>query len=135
MNPPSPLHRRSACSSFLYFSSQPVAPVSSPTLASARVQRMIRTARGVSPASGRQGAGLSCPQPKVKLLSSGAKSDLLGGLCSPLVNAVPAGYFTQICNTTAAEQRAHSLYSTPHGPEAKPVRASSGRLPVKTHTH
>uniref|UniRef100_A0A8C6WYQ0 Si:ch211-160f23.5 n=1 Tax=Neogobius melanostomus TaxID=47308 RepID=A0A8C6WYQ0_9GOBI len=50
---------------------------------------------------------------------------------SPRLNAVPAGYFTQICNTTAAEQRAHSLYSTPHGPEAKPVRSSSGRLPAK----
>ncbi|KAF0044269.1 hypothetical protein F2P81_003427 [Scophthalmus maximus] len=44
---------------------------------------------------------------------------------------VPVGYFTQICNTAAAEQRANSLYSTPHGPEAKPIRSSSGRLPAK----
>ncbi|CAL8289698.1 unnamed protein product [Gadus morhua 'NCC'] len=47
------------------------------------------------------------------------------------MNTVPAGYFTQICNTTAAEQRSHCLYSTPHGPEAKPIRATSGRLPAK----
>ncbi|CAG10438.1 unnamed protein product, partial [Tetraodon nigroviridis] len=66
-----------------------------------------------------------------KLLSAGVKTEFFSaGLSSPLMNAVPAGYFTQICNTTAAEQRANSLYSTPHGPEAKPIRASSGRMPA-----
>eukprot|EP00066_Takifugu_rubripes_P001534 XP_003962775.2 PREDICTED: transcription factor E2F2 [Takifugu rubripes] len=93
---------------------------------------MMRMPKGVSPASGRPVAGLSCSQHKMKLLSAGVKTEFFSaGLCSPLMNAVPAGYFTQICNTTAAEQRANSLYSTPHGPEAKPIRASSGRLPAK----
>lgn len=99
----------------------------------------MRMPKGVSTASGRPAAGLSCSQHKMKLLSAGVKTEFFSaGLSSPLMNAVPAGYFTQICNTTAAEQRANSLYSTPHGPEAKPIRASSGRLPVKktptTHT-
>ncbi|TNM95331.1 hypothetical protein fugu_016414 [Takifugu bimaculatus] len=93
---------------------------------------MMRMPKGVSPASGRPAAGLSCSQHKMKLLSAGVKTEFFSaGLSSPLMNAVPAGYFTQICNTTAAEQRANSLYSTPHGPEAKPIRASSGRLPAK----
>lgn len=96
----------------------------------------MRMPKGVSTASGRPAAGLSCSQHKMKLLSAGVKTEFFSaGLSSPLMNAVPAGYFTQICNTTAAEQRANSLYSTPHGPEAKPIRASSGRLPVKTQTH
>lgn len=96
----------------------------------------MRMPKGVSPASARPAAGLSCSQHKMKLLSAGVKTEFFSaGLSSPLMNAVPAGYFTQICNTTAAEQRANSLYSTPHGPEAKPIRASSGRLPVKTQTH
>ncbi|XP_061699772.1 transcription factor E2F2 isoform X2 [Syngnathoides biaculeatus] len=55
-----------------------------------------------------------------------------GGLSSPPLSAVPVGYFTQICaNTAVVEQRAHSLYSTPHGPDQKPVRSSAGRLPAK----
>lgn len=96
----------------------------------------MRMPKGVSAASGRPAAGLSCSQHKMKLLSAGVKTEFFSaGLSSPLMNAVPAGYFTQICNTTAAEQRANSLYSTPHGPEAKPIRASSGRLPVKIQTH
>ncbi|XP_022606283.1 transcription factor E2F2 [Seriola dumerili] len=90
---------------------------------------MMRMPKGVSPASCRPAVGLSCPQQKVKVLS---KAELLGTvLSSPPMNTVPVGYFTQICNTTAAEQRANSLYSTPHGPEAKPIRSSSGRLPAK----
>lgn len=93
----------------------------------------MRMPKGVSPASGRAAMGLPCPQQKIKVLS---KTDLLGTvLSSPPINTVPVGYFTQICNTTAAEQRANSLYSTPHGPEAKPIRSSSGRLPVKNQTH
>lgn len=98
---------------------------------------MMRMPKGVSPASARPAAGLSCSQHKVKLLSTGAvKTEFFStGLSSPLMNTVPAGYFTQICNTTAAEQRANSLYSTPNGPEAKPIRSSSGRLPVKNQTH
>lgn len=96
----------------------------------------MRMPKGVSAASGRPAAGLSCSQHKMKVLSAGVKTEFFSvGLSSPLMNAVPAGYFTQICNTTAAEQRANSLYSTPHGPEAKPIRASSGRLPVKTRAH
>lgn len=96
----------------------------------------MRMPKGVSPAAGRQAAGLSCSQHKMKVLSTGAaKTDFfLTGLSSPQMNTVPAGYFTQICNTTVAEQRANSLYSTPHGPEAKPIRSSSGRLPVNTDT-
>uniref|UniRef100_A0A3B4BHA6 E2F/DP family winged-helix DNA-binding domain-containing protein n=1 Tax=Periophthalmus magnuspinnatus TaxID=409849 RepID=A0A3B4BHA6_9GOBI len=59
------------------------------------------------------------------------------GLGSPPLSSVPAGYFTQICNTNTTEQRAHSLYSTPHGPHGphcpggKPLRSSTGRLPTK----
>ncbi|XP_068608211.1 transcription factor E2F2 [Brachionichthys hirsutus] len=53
-------------------------------------------------------------------------------LSSPLMkNAVPTGYFTQICNTSAHEQRANSVYSTPNGPEAQPIRSTSARLPAK----
>ncbi|KAG7224144.1 hypothetical protein INR49_019879 [Caranx melampygus] len=90
---------------------------------------MMRMPKGVSPASGRAAMGLPCSQQKIKVLS---KTELLGTvLSSPPMNTVPVGYFTQICNTTAAEQRANSLYSTPHGPEAKPIRSSSGRLPAK----
>lgn len=96
----------------------------------------MRVPKGVPAAAGRPAAGLSCTQHKMKLLSAGVKTEFFSaGLSSPLMNAVPAGYFTQICNTTAAEQRANSLYSTPHGPEAKPIRASSGRLPVRKHTN
>ncbi|KAK2825947.1 hypothetical protein Q5P01_020161 [Channa striata] len=95
---------------------------------------MMRMPKGVSPASARPAAGLACSQPhKMKVLSiGGVKTEFFStGLSSPPMSTVPAGYFTQICNTTAAEQRAHSLYSTPHGPEAKPIRSSSGRLPAK----
>ncbi|XP_048120100.1 transcription factor E2F2 isoform X1 [Alosa alosa] len=90
---------------------------------------MIRMPKGVSPASGRGAVGIQCQQKKVL---PAVKSDFFGsGISSPLMNSVPAGYFTQICNTTAAEQRANCLYATPHGPQAKPVRVSSGRLPAK----
>ncbi|XP_021440074.2 transcription factor E2F2 isoform X1 [Oncorhynchus mykiss] len=92
---------------------------------------MMRLPKGVSPASGRGavGGGLSCSQNKVL---SGVKTEFFStGLCSSPMNSVPAGYFTQICNTTAAEQRVNCLYATPHGPEAKPIRSSSGRLPAK----
>ncbi|KAM6969281.1 transcription factor E2F2 [Tautogolabrus adspersus] len=94
---------------------------------------MMRLPKGVSPAASRPVVGLSCSQNKMKVLSTGGvKAELFGaGLSSPLMNTIPAGYFTQICNTAAAEQRANSLYSTPHGPEAKPIRSSSGRLPAK----
>ncbi|XP_071766297.1 transcription factor E2F2 [Centroberyx gerrardi] len=94
---------------------------------------MMRMPAGVSPASGRAAAGLPCAQQKMKVLSTaGVKTEFFStGLSSPPMNTVPTGYFTQICNTTAAEQRANSLYSTPHGPEAKPIRSSSGRLPAK----
>ncbi|XP_032355452.1 transcription factor E2F2 isoform X3 [Etheostoma spectabile] len=94
---------------------------------------MMRMPKGVSPASVRPVAGLPCPQQKMKLLSTGGvKTEFFNtGLSSPLMSTVPAGYFTQICNTATAEQRANSLYSTPHGPEAKPIRSSSGRLPAK----
>ncbi|XP_063764175.1 transcription factor E2F2 isoform X2 [Eleginops maclovinus] len=94
---------------------------------------MMRMPKGVSPASGRPVVGLPCPQQKMKVLSTGGlKTEFFStGLSSPPMSTVPAGYFTQICNTAAAEQRANSLYSTPHGPEAKPIRSSSGRLPAK----
>ncbi|XP_054470018.1 transcription factor E2F2 [Anoplopoma fimbria] len=94
---------------------------------------MMRMPKGVSPASGRPLSGLSVPQQKIKVLSTGGvKTEFFStGLSSPPMSSVPAGYFTQICNTAAAEQRANSLYSTPHGPEAKPIRSSSGRLPAK----
>lgn len=90
---------------------------------------MMRMPKGVSPV-----VGQPCSQQKMKVLSTGGvKTEFFStGLSSPLMSTVPAGYFTQICNTAAAEQRANSLYSTPHGPEAKPIRSSSGRLPVKT---
>lgn len=93
------------------------------------VRKMIRIPRGISPASGRGAvAGLSCPQKKTL---SGMRTDFFNtGLASPPMNSVPAGYFTQIGNKTAAEQRSNCLYATPHGPEPKPVRTSSGRLPV-----
>ncbi|XP_051502943.1 transcription factor E2F2-like [Myxocyprinus asiaticus] len=89
---------------------------------------MIRIPRGISPASG-SGAvvGFSCQQ---KNMFSGMRTDFFNtGLASP--PSIPAGYFTQIGNTTAAEQRPSCLYATPHGPEAKPVRTPSGRLPAK----
>ncbi|XP_076834974.1 transcription factor E2F2 isoform X2 [Brachyhypopomus gauderio] len=89
---------------------------------------MLRVPRGVSPASG-GGARLSCPQKK---LLSGGKTDFFSaGLVSPPVNSVPVGYFTRIGNAAGAEQRASCVYATPHGPEARPVRAASGRLPAK----
>ncbi|KAL2076646.1 hypothetical protein ACEWY4_027758 [Coilia grayii] len=90
---------------------------------------MIRIPKGVSPASGRGAVGMACSQKKVL---PGIKSDFFNtGISSPLMNSVPAGYFTQICNTTAAEQRVNCLYATPHGPQAKPARVSSGRLPLR----
>ncbi|XP_053192223.1 transcription factor E2F2 [Scomber japonicus] len=94
---------------------------------------MMRMPKGVSPASGRPAMGLPCTQQKMKVLSTGTvKTEFFStGLSSPPMSTVPAGYFTQICNTAVAEQRANSLYSTPHGPEAKPIRSSSGRLPAK----
>ncbi|KAM6973193.1 transcription factor E2F2 [Aplochiton taeniatus] len=94
---------------------------------------MIRVPKGVSPASGRGATvGHPCSQQKLKALPCGIKTEFFStGLCSPPMNSVPAGYFTQICNTSAAEQRANCIYATPHGPEAKPIRASSGRLPAK----
>ncbi|XP_029316617.1 transcription factor E2F2 isoform X2 [Cottoperca gobio] len=94
---------------------------------------MMRMPKGVSPASGRPVVGLSCPQQKMKIVpTGGVKTEFFStGLSSPPMSTIPAGYFTQICNTAAAEQRANSLYSTPHGPEAKPIRSSSGRLPAK----
>uniref|UniRef100_A0A3B3DFI1 E2F transcription factor 2 n=1 Tax=Oryzias melastigma TaxID=30732 RepID=A0A3B3DFI1_ORYME len=94
---------------------------------------MMRVPKGVSPAAARPAVALASQQ-KMKVLSSGGvkSSDFFStGLSSPPMHAVPVGYFTQIGNTAAAEQRAHSLYSTPHGPEAKPIRSSSGRLPAK----
>nr|XP_057946270.1 transcription factor E2F2 [Doryrhamphus excisus] len=90
---------------------------------------MMRLPKGVSPASVRPAS-----QPKMKVLASlPAKADFFStGLSSPPLSTVPVGYFSQIySNTTTVEQRAHSLYSTPHGPEAKPVRSSTGRLPAK----
>ncbi|XP_047202182.1 transcription factor E2F2 isoform X2 [Girardinichthys multiradiatus] len=94
---------------------------------------MMRIPRGVSPAPARPPMGLSCSQQKMKVLTTGGvKTELFcTGLSSPPMSTVPVGYFTQIGNTTAAEQRANSLYSTPHGPDAKPIRSSSGRLPAK----
>ncbi|KAM4543200.1 transcription factor E2F2 isoform 1-T1 [Odontesthes bonariensis] len=94
---------------------------------------MMRMPKGASPAPARPAVGLSCSQQKMKVLpTAGVKTDFFStALSSPPMSTVPAGYFTQICNTTAAEQRANSLYSTPHGPEAKPIRSSSGRLPAK----
>lgn len=90
---------------------------------------MIRIPKGVSPASGRGAVGIACSQKKV---FPGLSDFFSTGISSPQMNTVPAGYFTQICNTTAAEQRANCLYATPHGPQAKPVRVSSaGRLPVR----
>ncbi len=89
----------------------------------------MRIPRGISPASGRGAvSGLSCPQKK---MFSAVRTDLFNtGLSSPPINSVPAGYFTPIGNTTAVDQRPNCLYATPHGPESKPVRTSSGRLPV-----
>nr|XP_061823914.1 transcription factor E2F2-like [Nerophis lumbriciformis] len=90
---------------------------------------MMRLPRGVSPASVRPAS-----QPKMKVLASfPAKADFFNtGLSSPPLSTVPMGYFSQICSNTAmVEQRAHSLYLTPHGPEAKPVRSTTGRLPAK----
>ncbi|XP_015235453.1 PREDICTED: transcription factor E2F2 isoform X1 [Cyprinodon variegatus] len=93
---------------------------------------MMRMPRGVSPAPARPPVGLSCSQNKMKIVSSGGvKGELFcTGLSSPPISTVPVGYFTQISNT-AAEQRGNSLYSTPHGPDAKPIRSSTGRLPAK----
>uniref|UniRef100_A0A3Q2XL04 E2F transcription factor 2 n=1 Tax=Hippocampus comes TaxID=109280 RepID=A0A3Q2XL04_HIPCM len=85
---------------------------------------MMRLPKGVSPAS-----GLPCSQPKMKLAAGEFFST---GLSSPPLSAVPVGYFSQICpNTAVVEQRVHSLYSTPHGPDQKPIRSTTGRLPAK----
>nr|XP_020446822.1 transcription factor E2F2 isoform X2 [Monopterus albus] len=92
---------------------------------------MMRMPKGVSPASGRPTAGLSGSQQKM-VLPAAVKTEFFStGLSSPPMSTIPTGYFTQICNTAAAEQRANSLYSTPHGPDAEPIRSSSGRLPAK----
>ncbi|XP_061071882.1 transcription factor E2F2 [Conger conger] len=88
---------------------------------------MMRLPKGIYPASTKGAVGLSGSQKKVLVNTEFFNT----GHASPHVNSVPAGYFTQICNTTAADQRANCLYATPHGPEAKPVRSSSGRLPAK----
>lgn len=103
--------------------------VSFASLSRVFVRKMMRIPRGISPASGRGAvSGLSCPQKK---MFSAVRTEFFNtGLASPPMNLVPAGYFTQIGNTTAAEQRPNCLYATPHGPEPKPVRTSSGRLPV-----
>lgn len=88
---------------------------------------MMRLPKGVSPAS-----GLPCSQPKMKLVAGEFFST---GLSSPPLSAVPVGYFSQICpNTAVVEQRVHSLYSTPHGPDQKPIRSTTGRLPVRNRT-
>ncbi|XP_061552306.1 transcription factor E2F2 [Phycodurus eques] len=85
---------------------------------------MMRLPKGVTQAS-----GLPCSQSKMKLLAGELFSS---GLSSPPLSTVPVGYFSQICpNTAVVEQRAHSLYSTPHGPDQKPIRSSTGRLPAK----
>lgn len=90
------------------------------TFAPQNFPEMMRLPKGVSP-------GVTQHKSSTKVLLQ-KKSEF----SSPLLHTVPAGYFTQICNTAAGEQRAqHSLYSTPHGPDAKPVRSSTGRLPAK----
>ncbi|KAK7904110.1 hypothetical protein WMY93_016717 [Mugilogobius chulae] len=96
---------------------------------------MMRLPKGVSPGPCRPMSS-SLPgshHKSMKALSGALHSDMFGSALSspPPLHTVPAGYFTQICNTSAVEQRAHSLYSTPHGPDAKPVRSSTGRLPAK----
>lgn len=88
---------------------------------------MMRLPKGVSPSACLPGSHHNKSMKAILL-----KSDFSSPTPPAPLHAVPAGYFTQICNTaSAAEQRAHSLYSTPHGPEAKPVRSASGRLPAK----
>ncbi|MBN3325209.1 E2F2 factor, partial [Atractosteus spatula] len=90
---------------------------------------MMRLPRGVSPASGKGAVGFSGSTRKVL---AGARTELFGTeLSSPTINSLSSGYLSQICNTASGDQRASCLYSTPHGPEAKPIRATSGRLPAK----
>ncbi|KAG7465979.1 hypothetical protein MATL_G00159950 [Megalops atlanticus] len=90
---------------------------------------MMRIPKGVSPASGRGTVAVPGVQKKVL---AGVNTEFYNtGLSSPPINSVPAGYFTQICNTTTVDQRANCLYATPHGPEVKPIRSASGRLPAK----
>lgn len=117
------------CSSVSYRRDLPNKRVSFASLSRVFVRKMMRIPRGISPASGRGAvSGLSCPQKK---MFTAVRTDFFSpGLASPPTNLVPAGYFTQIGNTAAAEQRANCLYATPHGPEPKPARVSSGRLPV-----
>ncbi|XP_064157756.1 transcription factor E2F2 [Anguilla rostrata] len=90
---------------------------------------MMRLPKG--PASARSTVGLSGSSSQKKVLAGVHTEFFNTGLSTPHINSVPAGYFTQICNTTVADQRVNCLYATPHGPEAKPIRSSSGRLPAK----
>nr|XP_023698232.1 transcription factor E2F2 isoform X2 [Paramormyrops kingsleyae] len=94
-----------------------------------RWKRMMRICRGVSPAAARPNAGHSGLQRKVV---PGGKTEIFGSaLCSPPISAVPVAYFTQICSSSGADQRNGYPCATPHGPDVKPVRSASGRLPAK----
>ncbi|XP_064408344.1 transcription factor E2F2 [Latimeria chalumnae] len=94
---------------------------------------MLRVPKGVSPAPGR---GVSAVAP----FSSSSHKKVFplsvelvaANLTSPQNrHPIPASYFTRICSLPGSEQKGSCLYTTPHGPELKPTRATSGRLPAK----
>uniref|UniRef100_A0A8C9R0J4 E2F transcription factor 2 n=1 Tax=Scleropages formosus TaxID=113540 RepID=A0A8C9R0J4_SCLFO len=88
---------------------------------------MLRTYKGVSLGPGRP---LLTQQPSHhRKLLPGLKTEVLShSMSSPPMTAVPAGFFTHILQTS---NMSPCLYTTPHGPQAKALRSSSGRLPAK----
>uniref|UniRef100_UPI00398E9D10 transcription factor E2F2 n=1 Tax=Pristiophorus japonicus TaxID=55135 RepID=UPI00398E9D10 len=83
--------------------------------------------KGVSPAPGRGIIGVvSSSQKKLLNVENGST-----GLCSPQIPTIPASYFTQIAGAMYSDHSGDCLYTTPHGPEVRTIRTSTGRLPAK----
>ncbi|XP_067863148.1 transcription factor E2F2 [Heptranchias perlo] len=83
--------------------------------------------KGVSPAPGRGIIGVvSSSQKKLLNVENGST-----GLCSPQIPTIPASYFTQIAGAIYSDHSGDCLYTTPHGPEVRTIRTSTGRLPAK----
>uniref|UniRef100_A0A8C4T7G1 E2F transcription factor 2 n=1 Tax=Erpetoichthys calabaricus TaxID=27687 RepID=A0A8C4T7G1_ERPCA len=87
---------------------------------------MIRIPKGVSPAGSGPTLGAATAAAHAKI-GSDAKAEL----CSPELQTVASGFFTQLGSMSGCEARLACLYATPHGPENKAARCPSGRLPAK----
>ncbi|XP_069479061.1 transcription factor E2F2 [Ambystoma mexicanum] len=86
---------------------------------------MLKVPRGVSPAPARVAPSQAQVKKVIPFLST--------ALSSPQLRAVPGTYFTQIYpQPVAGAPLGGCIYTTPNGPELKPLRpASVGRLPAK----